>query len=231
MASYDREVNKFSSTAVAVRCVMVKPMCSSLTGLIVVQAETRLRQSLVFGNQVVQPNYLSTAVAFQVLGEVTHVFGRFKPLMELIVGILSKAVYKTDPLLPQAPFDPSDPAQLHKYEDDVLRAYFKATPFFVEYERKEAELERMGQMLQSITEQFEKSGAHNLGGRLKGLVSQWAQDARQAKLRGQLGELSAQLKVRIELGCAATCTWWRSQCRMIADFRTLTKRTALFTEI
>ena len=111
---------------------------------------------MVFGKQVVQPNQLSTAVAFQVLDEVTCVFGRFRPVLELITEVLKKSVYAQKPVLPHTPIDPDDEYQVRKHQDDVLQAYYDAEAFFVTLARKEDQLVSMGGVMESLQKQFEE---------------------------------------------------------------------------
>ena len=68
---------------------------------------------MVFGDKVVQPNYLSTAVAFQVLDEVTCLFGRFQPVMQLITDVLRQSVYQDNITMPPPLDDSAVPAEVH----------------------------------------------------------------------------------------------------------------------
>ena len=73
LRSYQQENNAFASVSV--------------------KTQAKLRRAAVFGERMASPNKLQTAVAFEVLEELTALFGRYKDVASEALSVLRSAVY------------------------------------------------------------------------------------------------------------------------------------------
>ena len=82
LRSYQQENNAFASVSV--------------------KTQAKLRRAAVFGERMASPNKLQTAVAFEVLEELTALFGRYKDVASEALSVLRSAVY-VDPSATDGP--------------------------------------------------------------------------------------------------------------------------------
>lgn len=131
--SYDRERASFSSA--------------------IVESELKLSQAVVLAEELATPNALTTAVAFRMLDNVSHLFGRYNGLLSIVSRALRQAVY-VDPPEGAA----NVPEEYDSVDDEVaatragVKAYFGCVPYFA----KALGLQREKQNLMRLTEQLKR---------------------------------------------------------------------------